>query len=202
MTHQRVKIPSHRPVTIDRSLRPSIVKEDDVTPPCLKCCIGYNLAMAAGTEERESSHGFLPVNLDIVASPDALIPSRTMTLRTVSHRIFRSTQKDRLSTYQTSNANLSSQLSALRPFTCAHPVTPGRISWRRACSGEYKGRYSINSGRGPTKLISPLSTFHNSGSSSKLVDRKNFPNPVRRSASGRSSPPGPRSSVIVRNLTI
>jgi predicted MPP superfamily phosphohydrolase len=36
---------------------------------------------------------------------------------------------------QTSSANLSSQLSALRPLTWAHPVSPGRTSWRRICSG-------------------------------------------------------------------
>ena len=42
-----------------------------------------------------------------------------------SHRL-------RWSTYQTSSANLSSQLMALRPLTCAQPVTPGRTSCRRA----------------------------------------------------------------------
>ena len=66
----------------------------------------------------------------------ALMPSRLKTDRTVRNKIRRSSQKDRLSTYHTSRLNFSGQLRALRPFTCAHPVTPGRVSWRRACHGE------------------------------------------------------------------
>src|SRR5690625_1552785 len=82
----------------------------------------------------------LPMNSGIVASPSALIPSRRRTFQAVSQRIFRSSQNDRLSTYQTSRRNFSSQEMALRPFTCAQPVIPGRTSWRRACSGEYLSR--------------------------------------------------------------
>ena len=43
-----------------------------------------------------------------------------------------SNQKVRWSTYQTSRANFSSQEMALRPLTCAQPVTPGFTSMRRA----------------------------------------------------------------------
>ena len=78
---------------------------------------------------------------------------------TVRKITFRSNQSDLLSTYHTSRLNLFSQLIALRPFTCAHPVTPGFTSWRRYCSLEYNGKYSINRGLGPTRLMSPLKTF-------------------------------------------
>ena len=42
----------------------------------------------------------------------------------------------------------------------------------------------MSRGRGPTKLISPLTTFHSSGSSSRLVVRNHRPKPVSRSSSG------------------
>ena len=77
----------------------------------------------------------VPMNSGIVASPSALIPSRFSTFHAVRTRIFRSSKKDRLSTYQTSRANFSSQVIAFRPLTCAQPVRPGLTSWRRACSG-------------------------------------------------------------------
>ena len=50
--------------------------------------------------------------------------------------------------------------------------------------------------------MSPLSTFHSSGSSSRLVERKKRPNGVRRTASGSNSPSVPRSLVMLRNFTI
>ena len=37
-----------------------------------------------------------------------------------------------------------------------------------------RSRYRISKGRGPTRLMSPWSTFQSSGSSSRLVDRKNL----------------------------
>src|SRR5690606_29451558 len=120
----------------------------------------------------------------------------------VIHNILRSSQKDQLSTYQTSYANFSSQESAFLPFTWAHPVIPGRTSWRRAGSGVYNGKYSISNGRGPTRLMSPLSTLNSSGSSSKLVLRKKRPNLVSRCSSGKRRPFSSRASVIVRNLYI
>src|SRR5690554_3039451 len=87
--------------------------------------------MAAGSQNRQLLHESLPVNLAMVASPSALMPSRTNTFFTVRNRILISNHRERLSTYHTSSLNFSSQLSELRPFTCAHPVTPGRTSWRR-----------------------------------------------------------------------
>lgn len=78
---------------------------------------------------------------------------------------------------------------------------PGIASCRLACSGEYRGKYSINSGLGPTRLRSPRSTFHNCGNSSTLEDRKNLPMAVSRSASGNMSPLALRLSIMVRNLS-
>src|SRR5699024_2392316 len=120
----------------------------------------------------------------------------------VKNTILISSQNDWLSTYQTSSLNLSSQLIALRPLICAQPVTPGRTSCRRYCSAEYKGRYSISKGRGPTKLISPLSTFHNPGNSSKLLERKKLPKGVIRSESGNGLPLASTASRMLRNLII
>ena len=54
------------------------------------------------------------------------------TCPTVIHRILRSRPRLQLSTYQTSISSLSSHARALRPLTCAQPVSPGRTSWRRA----------------------------------------------------------------------
>ena len=129
-----------------------------------------------------------PVNFDIVTSPLALIPSRAKTFFTVRMIILRSSQNEWLSTYQTSYSNFWSQLMALRPLTCAHPVIPGLTKWRRDCTGLYRGRYSTRRGLGPTKLISPFNTFTRPGNSSKLLDRKKVPKDVMRSESGREFP--------------
>ena len=53
--------------------------------------------------------------------------------------------------------------------------------------------YSGRSGRGPTMLISPLSTLRSCGSSSSDVLRNSAPTGVRRS-SAPSTPPGPSTS--------
>src|SRR3546814_5715384 len=50
-------------------------------------------------DEARHSLVSLPVNFGIVASPAALMPSRTSTLRTVRNRIFKSSMKERCSTY-------------------------------------------------------------------------------------------------------
>jgi len=68
------------------------------------------------------------VSEDIFAMAAAEMPSRRSTLMTVSARILRSSQIERLSTYQTSSASFSSHEIALRPLICAHPVMPGRTS--------------------------------------------------------------------------
>ncbi len=60
----------------------------------------------------------------------------------------------------------------------------------------------MSKGREPTRLISPLNTFHNSGNSSRLLVRKKQPKGVSRCASGSKAPPASRASVMVRNLTM
>src|SRR5690554_2347422 len=95
--------------------------------------------------------------------------------------------------------------STLFPYTTlfrSHSVTPGRTSWRRNCSLEYSGKYSINKGRGPTRLMSPLSTFQSSGNSSRLVARRKLPKGVMRCSSGSGLPCLSVASSIVRNLII
>src|SRR5580704_4585426 len=58
----------------------------------------------------------------------------------------------------------------------------------------------MSNGRGPTKLMSPRSTFQSCGSSSTLDRRSKAPNRVMRSPSGKSRPCRSRWSVMVRNL--
>lgn len=93
----------------------------------------------------QPAHDPFPLNFDLVASPAAEIPSRFITFRMFSQMIFRSGQRPRFSTCQTSSANFSSHEIVFRPFTCAPPIAPGHISWRRACSREYSGKYSVKS---------------------------------------------------------
>lgn len=64
----------------------------------------------------------------------------------------------------------------------------------------YRGKYSGKRGLGPTRLISPLITFHNSGSSSKLKCLKKFPSGVKRFSSGSIFPRSSFASVMVLNL--
>ena len=59
----------------------------------------------------------------------------------------------------------------------------------------------MSSGLGPTRLMSPRSTFHNWGNSSRLVARSHRPTRVRRTASGNRSPLASRCSDMVRNLS-
>ena len=87
------------------------------------------------------------------------------------------------------------------PLTCANPVIPGRIlrtpNRRRASTSSiWDGRQ----GRGPTRLISPISTFQSCGSSSILKRRRRSPSAVTADACtscvGRIAVP----EYIVRNL--
>ena len=57
---------------------------------------------------------------------------------------------------------------------------PGFTSWRRWYSGGYCSTSSGISGRGPTMLMSPFSTFQKFGSSSRLVARRKRPTRVSR----------------------
>ena len=65
----------------------------------------------------------------------------------------------------------------------------------------YSFVYSGVSGRGPAKLISPLSTFHSSGSSSNLNFRMSRPTLVTRgSSSSELCEVGPSAIRILRNF--
>ena len=105
-----------------------------------------------------------------------------------------------LSTYQASSSNLIFQSTAFRPLTWAQPVIPGRTSCLLACSGVYSGRYSINNGRGPTRLMSPRRTFQSSGSSSILDALRILPSRVSLMPSVSVSISLPSVRVIVLNL--
>ncbi len=85
------------------------------------------------------------------------------------------------STYQTSMARRSRHDVALRPFTCAQPVTPGRTSSRRACSSEYRGQVRRRAAAAARRGSSdPRTTCQNVGSSSRLVARRIRPRWVMR----------------------
>src|SRR3546814_19006667 len=75
-------------------------------------------------DEARHSLASLPVNFGIFASPAALMPSRTSTLRTVSNRIFTSRIKERCPTYQRSSDTFPPQTTTLRTFHGANHVLP------------------------------------------------------------------------------
>ena len=117
--------------------------------------------------------------------------------------------------YSRSTARRSSKRSSPRPFTCIGPVIPGLTPSRTRCSGRYRATICSSSGRGPTRLISPRTTFQSCGSSSRLVLRRTRPTRVtrgsrtslktgsgRRSTSTRSERRSSASQTIVRNLSI
>src|SRR4029077_12692678 len=140
--------------------------------------------------------------LGIVARPAGVAPARARTARAVRTRILASRKRLQWSTYQTSRANRSSQSTAFRPWTTAHPVMPGRTSCRLRSSCVYRSRYFVSNGRGPPRLRSPRTTFRSCGNSSMLVVRRNWPRRLNRCSSGRSSPSSPRASFIVLSLMI
>ena len=113
-----------------------------------------------------------------------------------------SSHNEELSIYQRSLVNLCSHAIEFLPLIWAQPVIPGRTSCLCFCVSLYKGRYSMRSGRGPTKLISPLSTLKSSGSSSILVFLKNLPKSTSLSLSGSNLPSVSLLFVIVLNLYI
>ena len=98
-----------------------------------------------------------------------------------------------VSTYQMSSSIRSLHGMRVRPLTCAQPVMPGRTSSRRRWRSVYRSTWSRRSGRGPTRLMSPRSTFQSCGSSSSEVRRSRWPARVMR-ASPASPPAGARRS--------
>ena len=130
-----------------------------------------------------------PMNSGIVAWPSALMPFPVTTCQAVIARIFTSSQKLTLSTYHTSSSNFSSQLSALRPLTCAQPgdprlhvVTPSLL---HSVTLEILHQQRPRPHQAHVALCS---TLKSSGSSSRLVRRSNRPKRVRRTSSGSNCP--------------
>src|SRR5690606_9427253 len=113
---QRSCIADHLPGAVPLTLRPGVIEEHHLGPTGKLGGIGHHLPMATGAKHCKPHQFRLPVNFGMVASPSALIPSRTRTFLTVRKRILISSQSDRLSTYQTSSRNFSSHDSALRPL--------------------------------------------------------------------------------------
>ncbi len=91
---EHCRITDDLPRTIATQLWPGIVKKIYNLPTTTLGSISYDLAMATCAKDRQPAHSFFPVNFAIVASPSALIPSRTRTFLMVKKIIFRSSQKD------------------------------------------------------------------------------------------------------------
>ena len=102
--------------------------------------------------------------------------------------------------YCRSYANFCSQPIAFRPLIWARPVRPGFAVWRIRTRSSMNTMSRTSWGRGPTNDISPRRMLNISGSSSRLVPRRNLPKAVSRSSSGRRLPAASFLSVIVRNL--
>src|SRR5690606_32285356 len=100
---QRSRIADHLPGAVLLTLRPGIIEEHYLGPAGKLGGIGHHLPMATGAQHCKPHQFRLPVNFGMVASPSALIPSRTTTFLTVRKRILISSQRDLLSTYQTSS---------------------------------------------------------------------------------------------------
>lgn len=144
----------------------------------------------------------VPLNSSMVAWVFEEMPSRLNTFKIVRKNIFRSSAKERCSTYHTSSLNFSSQLMAFLPFTCAHPVIPGLTRCLFRCSALYRGRYEIRRGLGPIRLISPFRTLISCGISSREVFLIKLPSGVIRSWSGNRFPSASFLSFMVLNFTI
>ena len=95
---------------------------------------------------------------------------------------------------------LPSNSSSLRYFKLAGPVIPGFKSNILLSPPCRLSAYPGTSGRGPTKLISPISTFHNSGSSSILYFLNLAPNGVIRLSPFTETELPECPTVIERNL--
>ena len=88
------------------------------------------------------------------------------------------------------------------PWICASPVMPGRAWYTSSLFLSLINSCWLNKqGLGPTKLISPLSTFQSWGNSSNLVRRKKRPNGVIDDASARCEATEAVSATMVRNFT-
>src|SRR5215471_1008843 len=103
-------------------------------------------------------------------------PRAVSTAGSVLASIFRSRDSDQESMYcRSSFIHVSKSAISLRPLTCQRHVRPGFMLKRRRCHASYCMTSDGIGGLGPTRLMSPLRTFHSWGSSSKLLPRRNPP---------------------------
>ncbi len=83
------------------------------------------------------------------------------TVGTVNSRSFRSSSNDVVSTYSMSRSEASCIGTSPRSDVCHSPVMPGFTRCLRCCHGSYRSTMWTSSGRGPTRLICPATTFQN-----------------------------------------
>src|SRR5207245_2366354 len=107
-------------------------------------------------------------------------PVPPSTVGTVRNRILKSSDNVQFSMYSMSSARAFSKDGSSRALVCQSPVIPGMTSRRPKCSRLYCSYSSVVGGLGPTRLISPFSTFQSCGSSSRLYLRRNLPTWVTR----------------------
>ncbi len=95
--------------------------------------------------------------------------------------IRRSSRGDAVTAYSLSSSiRRCGLVLRFRPSTCHGPVSPGSTENRSDAESGSASASSGHSGRGPTKLISPRSTFNSCGNSSMLQRRSHRPTRVMR----------------------
>ena len=110
-----------------------------------------------------------------------IAPFENRTIGIVFNKILKSHQSVQLSIYFISRANHLSKGKLLLPEICHRQVMPGFTLNRFLCIPFSKRSTSrIDIGLGPTKLICPIITLNNCGSSSILVFRIKRPTLVTR----------------------
>src|SRR5258706_2595948 len=88
------------------------------------------------------------------------LPEPATTTQAVRHKILRSKASDQRRIYSRSSATHWSKSDTwLRPLTCQRQGIPGVTAIFCRWYGEKRTYSVINGGRGPTKLMSPLSTL-------------------------------------------
>src|SRR5581483_8335992 len=134
----------------------------------------------AGTMQREER---APVTMSLL-KPHHQAPRPRSTVGIVFNRISRSNQKDQVRIYSRSSRTHSSKSRiSLRPEICHRQVMPGFTASFCFCQS-VNWQYSVwSGGLGPTRLMSPTSTLHSCGSSSRLYFRSSRPTRVTRGSS-------------------
>lgn len=99
--------------------------------------------------------------------------------------------------------HLAQQGNTVTPVDLGPAGEPGRKRYTPYSSRSRWARISLEiSGRGPTKLISPLRIFHSWGNSSRLVLRRNLPNFVSTVPGSPNSAGGTVGGVVLHGLEL